>query len=97
LSPPPKEFILITTASAKKQAKGAIKKELKRPISAELAERDTLVKRLLIKRPNIRIRAALFKKEQEPVKEEPVDEDTTNDADELPGLEELLRSAGRRM
>jgi hypothetical protein len=93
------------TAPAKKQAKGAIKKEPKRPISAGSAERDTSAKRLLIRRPNVRTRAALFKKEQEPVKEEPVDEDATDDvdddatddADELPGLEELLRSAGRRM
>jgi hypothetical protein len=84
-----------------------------RPISAGLAKRDTLAKRLPIKRLNVRTRATLFKKEQEPVKEEPVDEDATNDvdeditddvdedttddADELPGLEELLRSAGRRM
>jgi hypothetical protein len=101
-SPPPKESILTTTAPAKKQAKGTIKKELKRPISAGSAERDTSAKRLPIKRPNVRTKAALFKKEQEPVKEEPVDEepvdeDATDDADELPGLEELLRSAGRRM
>jgi hypothetical protein len=98
-SPPPEESA--TTAPAKKQAKGAIKKEPKRPISAGSAKRDTSAKRLPIKRPNVRTRAALFKKEQEPVKEEPVDENATDDADddadELPGLEELLRSAGRRM
>jgi hypothetical protein len=102
-SPPPEESILTTpTAPAKKQAKGVIKKEPKRPISAGSAERSTSAKRLSIKRPNVRTRAALFKKEQEPVKEEPVDEDATDDADDddtsdLPGLEELLRSAGKKM
>jgi hypothetical protein len=60
------------------------------------------LKRQSIRRPNVRTRAALFKKEQEPVKEEPVDEDATDDADDddtgdLPGLEELLRSAGKKM
>jgi hypothetical protein len=98
-SPPPEESV--TTAPAKKQAKETIKKESKRPIFARSAKRDTLVKRLLIKRLNVRTRATLFKKEQEPVKEEPVDENATDDADddadELPGLEELLRSAGRRI
>jgi hypothetical protein len=67
-SSPPEESV--TTAPAKKQAKGVIKKEPKRPISAGSAKRDTLVKRLLIKRLNVRIKAALFKKKQEPVKEE---------------------------
>jgi hypothetical protein len=103
LLPPPKESILTTpTALAKKQAKKIIKKKLKRPISAGSAERSTSAKRLPIKRSNVRIRAALFKKEQEPVKEEPVDEDATDDANDddisdLPGLEELLRSAGKKM
>jgi hypothetical protein len=105
---PPEEFILTTpTAPAKKQAKGIIKKELKRLISAGSAERSTSAKRLPIKRFNVRIRAVLFKKEQEPVKEEPVDENATDDADDdnandddtsdLPGLEELLRSAGKKI
>jgi hypothetical protein len=34
------------------------------------------------------------KKEQDPVKEEPVDAD---DSEELPELEEILRSAGKKM
>jgi hypothetical protein len=74
------------------------KKELniteKRPISAGSAERDISAKRLPISQPNVRTRATIVKREQNSVKEEPVD---ANDSEELPELEEILRSAGKKM
>jgi hypothetical protein len=43
----------------------------------------------------VRTRATIVKKEKEPIKEEPVD-DAVDDDEELPELEEILRSAGKR-
>jgi hypothetical protein len=44
----------------------------------------------------VRTRAAIVKKEKEPIKEEPVD-DAVDDDEELPELEEILRSAEEKM
>jgi hypothetical protein len=44
----------------------------------------------------VRTRAAIVKKEKEPIKEEPVN-DAVDDDKELPELEEILRSAGKKM
>jgi hypothetical protein len=74
------------------------KKELsiteKRLILVGSAKRNISAKRLLINQPNVRTRATIVKREQNPVKEEPVD---ANDSEELPELEEILRSAGKKM
>jgi hypothetical protein len=66
----------------------------KRPISVDSAERNISAKPLPIGQPNIRTRAAIVEKEQVPIKEEPVDAD---DSEELPELEEILRSDGKKM
>jgi hypothetical protein len=75
-----------------------IKKELstteKRLILVGSAERNISTKRLLIGQPNVRTRATIVKREQNPVKEEPVD---VNDSEELSELEEILRSVGKKM
>jgi hypothetical protein len=71
----------------KKQIKkGVVKKEQieKRPISAGSAERNISAKRLPTGPRNVRTRAAIVK------------QDPTEDED-LPDLEEILRSAGKKM
>jgi hypothetical protein len=75
-----------------------IKKELieKRPISVDSAERNITAKRIPISQPNVRTRAAIVKQDPEPVKEEPIEQDATEDKD-LPDLEEILRNAGKKM
>ena len=81
------------------QGRGRYKKEPleKCPISAGSAERNTPAKRLPIGQPNVRTRAAIIKKQDpEPVKEEPIEQDAT-EGEDLPDLEEILRSAGKKM
>jgi hypothetical protein len=66
----------------------------KRLILVGSVNRNISAKRLLISQPNVRTRAIIVKKEQDPIKEEPVDAD---DSEELPELEEILRSAGKKI
>jgi hypothetical protein len=83
----------------KKQIKkGVVKKELieKRPILAGFAERNISAKRLPIGPSNVCTRAAIVKQDPAPVKEEPIEQGPTEDED-LPDLEEILRSAGKKM
>jgi hypothetical protein len=97
-SPAPEEPVTpvtpITLPDRKKKQikKGVIKKEPieKRPISAGSAEPNIPAKRLPTGPPNVRTRAAIVKQE------EPIEQDPTEDED-LPDLEEILRSAGKKM
>jgi hypothetical protein len=105
-SPAPEEASDTTPtipATAQDRKKKRIKKEVvkkepieKRPISAGSAERNTTAKRIPIGQPNVRTRAAIVKQDPEPVKEEPIEQDATEDED-LPDLEEILRNAGKKM
>jgi hypothetical protein len=83
----------------KKQIKkGAVKKESieKRPISAGSAESNTTAKRLLIGQPNVRTRAAIVKQDPEPMKEEPIEKDATEE-DVNPRGDDKVRATARSM
>jgi hypothetical protein len=74
------------------------KKELniikKRLILVSSVKRNIFIKRLPINPLNIRTQAIIIKREQNPVKEEPVN---ANNSEELPKLKEILRSAGKKI